>query len=213
LIEFEIKRTGMLIVVSAPSGGGKSTILRALLDSDNSLVYSVSATTRERRTVEADGKDYFFHHESEFEDLIRQNAFYEYARVHGNMYGTLKTEVDAKLAAGKNVLLDLDVQGSLKLKRDVPDCTTIFVLPPSMAELERRLRGRGSDTEEVIQRRLVNARGEVKFADRYDYMLMNVDLQKTVDNMRAIIRAQYFRASRTLVRDGFGNVMQSAGKA
>ena len=212
MIEFEIKRTGMLIVVSAPSGGGKSTILRALLESDNSLAYSVSATTREKRAGEEDGRDYFFYRETEFEDLVRQNAFYEYARVHGNMYGTLKAEVDAKLAAGKNVLLDLDVQGSLRLKRDMPDCTTIFVLPPSMAELERRLRGRGSDAEEVIQRRLTNARGEVKFADRYDYILMNVDLDKTVDNMRAIIRAQYFRASRTLIRDSFGNVLQSTQK-
>lgn len=212
MIEFEIKRTGMLIVISAPSGGGKSTILRALLESDDTVDYSISATTRKPRATEVHGKDYFFYNLDEFRDLVSQNMFYEYAIVHGNYYGTLKTEVDAKLNAGLDVLLDIDVQGSLKLKKEHPDCSTIFILPPSMAKLESRLRGRASDDEEVIQRRLTNARSEVRMADRYDYILMNNDLQETVANVRTIIRAQRFRASRTVLKDPFGSMLVSSPK-
>ncbi|CAN5355639.1 guanylate kinase [soil metagenome] len=210
MIEFEIKRTGMLIIISAPSGGGKSTILRALLDLDSSLSYSVSATTRPSRSTEEHGKDYFFYQQDEFERLRDEGAFYEHAMVHGNYYGTLRTEVDAKLNAGKDVLLDVDVQGSLALKQDHPDCTTIFILPPSIAMLERRLRGRASDTEEVIQRRLANARGEVRMADRYDYILVNRELDETIQNVRLIIKAQRFRSSRITLKDSFGSVLASA---
>jgi guanylate kinase len=212
LIEFDIKRTGMLFIVSAPSGGGKSTILRALLESDETLSYSISATTRAARATEVDGKDYFFFSMTRFNELIEQNAFYEYAEVHGNYYGTLKQEVDGKLAAGLDVLLDLDVQGSLRLKRDLPDCTTIFILPPSMATLERRLRGRNSDSEEAIQRRLRNARDEVRMAEHYDYILLNVNLDETIANMRNIIKAQHFRSSRIIVKDPAGSVLSPAGR-
>ncbi len=209
MIEFELKRTGMLIVVSAPSGGGKSTIIRALLDADSSLDYSISATTRPRRGEEEDGREYRFLSLDQFKQLVQEDAFYEYAEVHGNYYGTLREEVDAKLEEGKDVILDLDVQGSMRLRKSVRDCTTIFILPPSMATLEKRLRGRGEDSEEAIQRRLENARNEVRMAAQYDYILVNRDLTDTIENMKTIIEAQRFRASRVMVRDGFGTVLAS----
>jgi guanylate kinase len=210
LIEFDIKRTGMLFIVSAPSGGGKSTILKALLESDPTLSYSVSATTRPPRATEVDGRDYHFLSLARFEELVDQDAFYEYAQVHGNYYGTLKSEVNSLLERGFDVLLDVDVQGSLRLKKDMPECTTIFILPPSMATLEKRLRGRGSDSDEVIERRLRNARGEIRMAEHYDYILLNINLQETIDNMRNIIKAQHFRSSRIIVRDPGGSVLSPA---
>lgn len=207
MIEFELKRTGMLIVVSAPSGGGKSTIIRALLEADDSLDYSISATTRSPRADEEDGRDYHFLSIDQFRDLVDQEGFYEYAEVHGNFYGTPRRQVDEKLELGKDVILDIDVQGSMRLRKTVRDCTTIFILPPSMATLEKRLRGRASDSEETIQRRLENARGEVRLADQYDYILVNRELPETIANMQTIIQAQRFRASRMIVRDGFGTVL------
>lgn len=210
MIEFDIKRTGMLFIVSAPSGGGKSTIIKALLDTDKTLSYSVSATTRAPRASEVNGRDYHFLPLDTFEKLVAENAFYEHAQVHGNYYGTLKSEVNAKLDQGYDVLLDVDVQGSLRLKADMPECTTIFILPPSLATLEKRLRGRGSDSEEVIERRLRNARGEIRMAERYDYILLNTHLNETIENMRMIIKAQHFRSSRIIVRDPQGLVLSPA---
>lgn len=201
LVEFEMKTSGQLVILSAPSGGGKSTILKALLQSDTRLAYSVSATTRPARASEVNGVDYHFTPLEEFRRLIAANAFYEYFEVHGNFYGTLRAEVDSKLADGRDVLLDVDVQGSMRLRTLMPECLTVFVLPPSMAVLEARLRGRASDSEEVIQRRLRNAEGEIRMADRYDYILINHDLAETVENVRMIIRAQRFRATRTILRE------------
>lgn len=210
MIEFELRRTGMLTIISAPSGGGKSTLLRALLAAEPSLYYSISATTRARRGPETHGKDYFFYSEEEFKKLRDNNGFYEWAVVHGNLYGTLRSEVDAKLAAGRDVIMDIDVKGSMSMKKEIPDCTTIFILPPSMVTLEKRLRDRGTDDEATIQRRLTNAREEVHAAFRYDYILVNQELDKTVQNMRNIIAAQRFRASRTVIRDSMGSVLAPA---
>lgn len=200
----------MLTIISAPSGGGKSTLLRALLAAEPSLYYSISATTRARRGPETHGKDYFFYSEEEFKKLRDNNGFYEWAVVHGNLYGTLRSEVDAKLAAGRDVIMDIDVKGSMSMKKEIPDCTTIFILPPSMVTLEKRLRDRGTDDEATIQRRLTNAREEVHAAFRYDYILVNQELDKTVQNMRNIIAAQRFRASRTVIRDSMGSVLAPA---
>ena len=200
----------MLTIISAPSGGGKSTLLRALLAAEPSLYYSISATTRARRGPETHGKDYFFYSEEEFKKLRDNNGFYEWAVVHGNLYGTLRSEVDAKLAAGRDVIMDIDVKGSMSMKKEIPDCTTIFILPPSMVTLEKRLRDRGTDDEATIQRRLTNAREEVHAAFQYDYILVNQELDKTVQNMRNIIAAQRFRASRTVIRDSMGSVLAPA---
>ena len=210
MIDFEAKTDGQLVILSAPSGGGKSTILRALLDADPHLAYSVSATTRPARKTEVHGADYYFTALDEFHRLIREDAFYEYFEVHGNFYGTLKAEVDKKLAAGKDVLLDVDVQGSMRLKQMMPGCLTIFILPPSMSVLETRLRGRASDSEEVIQRRLINAEGEIRLAGRYDYILINRDLAQTVEDVRLIIKAQQFRASRIVLKDNSGKPLAPA---
>ncbi|MCC6547646.1 guanylate kinase [Candidatus Sumerlaeota bacterium] len=200
----------MLTIISAPSGGGKSTLLRALLAAEPSLYYSISATTRVRRGPEVHGQDYYFYSEEEFVKLRDNNGFYEWAVVHGNLYGTLKSEVDAKLSQGRDVIMDIDVKGSMSMKKEIPDCTTIFILPPSMVTLEKRLRDRGTDDEATIQRRLTNAREEVREAFRYDYILVNQELDKTVQSMRNIIAAQRFRASRTLIHDSRGSVLAPA---
>ncbi|MCC5878094.1 MAG: guanylate kinase [Candidatus Sumerlaeia bacterium] len=212
MVEFELKRSGSLFVISAPSGGGKSTILQALLSSDPSLSYSISATTRKRREGEVDGKDYFFLDEDDFRERAENGDFYEYSQVHGNWYGTLREEIDNKVDSGNDVLLDIDVQGSFKLKDKVSNCTSIFILPPSMATLEKRLRKRGKDDEETIQRRLTNAREEVCLADRYDFILVNRVLSETIENMRTVIRAQRFRSHRIVLKDALGMVLSSAGE-
>lgn len=195
-MSIEIQRTGILFVLSAPSGGGKSTVLKALRAENATLGYSVSATTRPPRPGETHGKDYFFYSVEEFHRLIRQKAFYEWAVVHKHLYGTLRKVVDAELDAGRDVLLDIDVQGGLSIKRLRPDAVLIFLLPPSMAVLETRLRGRKSDSNEVIELRLRNARHELTFTPQYDYALINEDLTRTVHDVRSIIEGERMAASR-----------------
>lgn len=194
----------MLFIISAPSGAGKSSIISALVERDPLLGYSVSATTRPPRPGEVHGRDYYFYSLEEFKGLIHEERFYEWFEVHGDLKGTLKSEVDGKLHAGRDVLLDVDVQGSLRLKKMLPNCTTVFILPPSMAELERRLRTRASDNEEAVQRRLFNARGEISLADQYDYLLVNQNLEQTITDMQTIIRAQEFRSTRISLLDTNG---------
>lgn len=208
--EFQLKRTGILLVVSAPSGGGKSTIIRALMQADPKLSYSVSATTRKPRTGEVNGRDYHFLKEAEFDRLMREEQFYEYARVHGNMYGTLRSEVDARLAMGLDVVLDIDVQGSTSIKRRAPECVTVFILPPSLEELEKRIRDRGLNDEDDIQQRLVNARIEISRAPSYDYVLINRDLDDTINKMETVINAERFRAKRLSISDSNGNLLLSS---
>lgn len=210
MIEFELQRTGLLMVVSAPSGGGKSTIIKSLLDKDPSLTYAVSATTRPPRRGESHGSHYYFYSQDEFRSLIEHDMFYEHALVHGNYYGTLKSEVDRKLREGQDIILDLDVQGSLNLKKSMPEAASVFILPPSIATLEKRLRDRGLDEEDVIRRRLANARGEVRMADRYDYILVNRDLDETIGNMKTILMAERFRSARLVLKDGRGGVLLSS---
>ena len=194
----------LLLVVSAPSGAGKSTLCRRLLaDFPDQIVFSVSCTTRPPRPGEVDGKDYRFLSEEEFERLIREGAFLEYARVHGNLYGTPADSVLAALREGRHVLLDIDVQGAEQIRASVarrpPDdplrrgFLDIFILPPSIEELERRLRGRGTDSEEVIRRRLENAAGEMKMADRYRYRIVNDDLDEAYARLVGIIRKEAAR--------------------
>lgn len=181
---------GTLIILSSPSGGGKSSICRALLDSDPRLGYSVSVTSRPRRRDEVDGRDYHFVTEADFHDLIAKDAFYEWAKVHGNFYGTRKDLVDAKLAAGQDVVLDLDVVGGLNIKKLNDKALLIFVLPPSLVILEERLRGRNTDDDEVIQLRIRNARNEIHFAQKYDYAVVNEDLNQTIAIIRKIIDSE-----------------------
>ncbi len=190
-----LQSQGMLIVLAAPSGGGKSTVARALLESDSQLAYSISTTTRPPRHDELDGIHYNFVTEEEFRDLIAADAFYEWARVHDNFYGTRRDVVDARLAQGVDVVMDLDVTGSLNVKKANLGAVLIFILPPSFAVLEERLRRRGTDDEAVILKRLRNARMEVHFAEKYDYVVVNDEIEKTISTIRLIVEAERHSAN------------------
>ncbi len=180
------KTKPLFIVMSAPSGCGKSTLIDMLLQEYSDIVYSISCTTREIRGDEEDGLDYHFMKKERFEELIGENAFIEYANVHGNYYGTLKGPIEEVLAEGNSMILDIDVQGAAKVReyvRNLPNTdpmkigyVDIFIMPPSMEELRARLEGRGTDSQAVIEKRLANAGGEIERADEYMYKVTNDDL-------------------------------------
>jgi len=177
----------LFIVVSAPSGCGKSTLCDMLLQHYPDLAYSVSCTTREPRGMEEDGVDYHFHSVERFKELVAENAFLEHAEVHGNFYGTLRAPIEEDMASGLSVVLDIDVQGAAKVRGHVKGLPAgdalkegfmdIFIMPPSMEELRRRLEGRGTDSPEVVERRLENAEGEIARADEFMFKVVNDDLQ------------------------------------
>jgi len=166
---------GRLFVVAAPSGAGKTSLVRALMERDPSLRFSVSYTTRPRRAAEEHGRDYFFVSRDEFERMVEAGEFIEHARVFDNYYGTARQQVEQSLAAGQNLLLEIDWQGARQIRSAMPEAVTVFILPPSQAELERRLRGRGTDSEEVIQRRLRDAAGDMTHWPEFDYVVVNDD--------------------------------------
>ena len=177
--------------MSAASGAGKTTLKDLVIKDFPDIKYSISATTRKPREGEIDGVHYFFKTKEEFEQMIKDNALVEYNLVHGNYYGTPKSFVEKTLAEGNRVLFDIDVFGKINFDKVYPDATGIFIMPPSDEELERRLRGRGTDSEEVIQLRLANAKKEIEFAKtkgKYEYTIVNDDLQKAADELRAILR-------------------------
>lgn len=183
----------LLLVVSAPSGGGKTTLCDQLLRRDSQLIRSVSATTRLPRSGERHGRDYYFVDEAEFLEWRRKKKFLEWARVHDHYYGTLREEIDKKQRAGRDVVLVIDVQGGLAVKRRHPEAVLIFVRPPSFDVLAKRLRGRATDDPKTIRQRLRNARGELALAGRYDYCLVNDRLETAVDQMHAILTAERLR--------------------
>ena len=160
---------GVLLVISAPSGAGKGTIIKRLMDDDRSLKLSVSATTRAPRPGEIDGEDYFFLSREEFDDLVKNGEMLEHAEYVGNCYGTPKGPVERWLEDGQDVILEIDVQGGQQVKKIMPECVSIFILPPSMKELENRLRGRSTEMDAVVDARLQAAREEVRHAEEYDY--------------------------------------------
>ena len=177
--------------MSAASGAGKTTLKDLVIKDFPDIKYSISATTRKPREGEIDGVHYFFKTKEEFEQMIKDNALVEYNLVHGNYYGTPKSFVEKTLAEGNRVLFDIDVFGKINFDKVYPDATGIFIMPPSDEELERRLRGRGTDSEEVIQLRLENAKKEIEFAKtkgKYEYTIINDDLQKAADELRAVLR-------------------------
>ena len=181
---------GMLIVVSAPSGCGKDTVLAELFKINEGVAYSVSATSRAMREGESDGVSYHFCTKEQFEKMIENNEVIEYTNYCGNYYGTLKATVNDLMEKGKDVILKIEVEGAMNVKKMYPDSVLIFILPPSMKELERRLRKRGTETEEVIAQRLSQARNELSCASKYDYFVVNGELSKAVEDLNTIILAQ-----------------------
>jgi len=183
---------GKLVVISAPSGCGKGTILKRLFEIDkennNEFVLSISMTTREPRGVEQNGVEYFFASREEFEDMIAQDQFVEYAQFNGNYYGTPKPFVEKCTDEGKTVFLEIEVQGAAKVREKVPDCISIFILPPSLEELERRLRGRKTESEEAIARRLAVAPVEIARQDEFDYRVINDDVDRAAYEIYNIIK-------------------------
>jgi guanylate kinase len=193
---FRFRRRGLLLVVSAPSGGGKSVVLKRLIASDPDLSYSVSVTSRPPRGDEVEGQSYHFVTRERFEDMIREDQFYEWAEVHGNLYGTRADTIERALARGQDIALDIDVRGGHSVKFRCPEAVLVFLLPPSFQVLEQRLRGRETDTEQQIQLRLKNAREEMPYWKFYDYTVVNHDLDHTVEQVRQVLNAERCRSIR-----------------
>jgi guanylate kinase len=180
---------GTLFVVAAPSGAGKSTLVNALLECEPAISLSISHTTRPPRAGEEYGRHYYFVERSDFAREIEQGIFLEHAEVHGNFYGTSRRTVEEKLGQGRDVLLEIDWQGARQVRQGMGDCVSVFILPPSRAELERRLRGRGSDAPDVIERRLFNSREEIGHAHEFDYIIVNDRFEDALADLVAIVRA------------------------
>ena len=192
-----ITRRGLLIVLSSPSGAGKSTISRLLLAADPEVTMSISATTRPKRPGEREDVDYHFVDDAEFDRLVAAGDFVEWAPVFGHRYGTPKAPVKAALKAGRDILFDIDWQGTQQLQAAMgEDLVRIFILPPSMAELERRLHGRGTDSDEVIADRMARAASEISHWPEYDYVLINRDTAECLGEVRAIVAAERLKRSR-----------------
>lgn len=192
-----IKRRGLMLVLSSPSGAGKSTIARAILDRDPALTMSVSATTRPPRPGEVDGKDYFFLDPVTFERMAADNQLLEHATVFDNRYGTPREPVEAALAGGRDVLFDVDWQGTQQLKQNArADLVSIFILPPSHAELERRLHTRAQDSDEVVRRRMAKAADEMSHWAEYDYVIVNRVVEESVAAVDSILAAERLRRDR-----------------
>lgn len=187
---------GLLIVLSGPSGAGKGTICSRLRAEMPNLIYSVSMTTRQPRVGEVEGVNYFFRDKEEFEELLKEDAFLEYAKVYDNYYGTPKKHVMDLLDQGKSVLLEIDIQGAMQVKERYSDAIFIYIVPPSLTELSARLRGRATDSEEVIDKRLSLACSELALAHRYDYIVVNDDLDEATEKTASILRAESCKISR-----------------
>ena len=191
-----MNKSGLLVVVSGPSGCGKGTVLKQLIENDEHVFYSVSATTRSPRVGEVDGVHYYFISKEQFEEKIASGGMLEYASYVGNYYGTPTQAVEEKCAAGYDVILEIEVQGAMQLREKCPDAVFVFIIPPSMEELEHRLVNRQTETQEVIQNRLNTARTELKFAPKYDYIVVNQTVEQAVSDIRAILQAEKCRSNR-----------------
>ena len=191
-----MNRKGILIVVSGFAGSGKGTLMKELLNQYDNYALSISATTRKPRGQEVDGKEYFFKSVEEFEKMIAQEELIEYANYVGNYYGTPKAYVEEQLASGKDVVLEIEIQGALKVKEQFPETLLLFVTPPNATILKERLVGRGTETMEVIEQRMKRAAEESEGNLSYDYLLINDDLQTCVEQMHHIIQSEHYRSSR-----------------
>ncbi len=188
-----MQEKGKLIVISGPSGAGKSTVVFKAIEGREDVCFSTSVTTRKPRPGEVDGKEYFFVDPDRFKEMVENDELLEYAEYVANSYGTPRAYVEEKLDAGLNVLLDIEVQGARQIREKKPDAVMIFIVPPSLEELEKRLKGRGTDTERAIEARLIRARQEYQEADFYDYLIINDDADKAAKELSAIILAEHCR--------------------
>jgi guanylate kinase len=191
---------GLLFVITAPSGAGKTSLISALLKDDDRLFLSVSHTTRAPRPGEREGREYHFVSEDTFAAMLGRGEFLESAEVHGHRYGTSHRAIAEAMAGGHDLVLEIDWQGAQQVRRLLPGCTGIFLLPPSLAELERRLRARGHDSEAVIRRRMENAREELLHAPEFDYAIINAEFDVARRDLKAIIRSERLRTPRQLER-------------
>jgi guanylate kinase len=185
-----MENPGNLFVVAAPSGAGKSSLVRGLLQRDPSLAVSVSHTTRAPRGQETQDREYHFVNEAAFRDMVMQGAFFEWAEVHGNLYGTSRSALEQRLRAGEDVVLEIDWQGALQIKRLFPAAVLIFILPPSWGELLQRLQRRGEDRPDVIEQRMVNARIEVAQARHFDFVIINALFEAALFDLKTIVHSQ-----------------------
>ena len=188
-----MSKKGNLVIISGFSGAGKGTVVKGQMARYDCYALSVSATTRAPREGEVNGREYFFKTREEFEEMIRQDALYEYAQYVSNYYGTPKAYVQEQLDAGKDVILEIEVQGALKVKEKNPKALLLFVTPPSAEELKKRLQGRGTETEEVINERMRRAADESELMDRYEYLVINDQLEKCVEEVHQLIQRERFR--------------------
>ncbi len=205
----DLARRGVMMVLASPSGAGKSSISRAIIEQDPNISLSVSVTTRAKRTDEIEGKHYRFIDIPSFERMRADGELLESAEVHGNFYGTPRAHVEEKLSAGRDILLDIDYQGTLQLLEKVrQDMVTVFILPPSIKELKARLERRAQDSKAVIQRRLKNARMEMEHFDEYDFVIINRDLEESVQKVRTILAAARLERPRFKGLPGFVRRLQ-----
>ena len=188
-----MQEKGKLIVISGPSGAGKSTVVFKAIEGREDVCFSTSVTTRKPRPGEVDGREYFFVDPDRFKEMVENDELLEHAEYVANSYGTPRAYVEEKLETGLNVLLDIEVQGARQIHEKMPDAVKIFIIPPSLEELEKRLKGRGTDTERAIEARLIRARQEYQEADFYDYLIINDDADKAAQELSAIILAEHCR--------------------
>ena len=184
---------GKLLVISGPSGAGKSTVVFKAIEGREDICFSTSVTTRSPRPGEVDGREYFFVNFERFREMVENDELLEHAEYVANRYGTPRVYVEQRMSEGMNVLLDIEVQGARQVRKKMPEAVLIFIAPPSIEELERRLRGRGTDTEAAIEGRLIRARQEFQEADFYDYLIVNDDVEKAASKLNAIIEAEHCR--------------------
>lgn len=187
---------GLVIVVSAPSGGGKGTILKELFERNSNIKFSVSATTRNPRPGEVDGQHYYFIDTPKFQELIDNDKMLEHAEYCGNFYGTPREPIEKAVDEGYDIVLEIEVQGGAQIKKKIPECVSVFITPPSMEVLEKRLRNRGTETDEVIKNRLNTALSEIPHAKDYDYIVVNDKLEDAVAELESIIKAEKLKYSR-----------------
>ena len=195
---------GLVLIISSPSGAGKTTICKKLIEEVNNLNLSVSVTTRLKRSDEVDGKDYFFRSDKEFDDMVKQEKFLEYAKVFDYSYGTLKSEIDTKIINGINVIVDIDWQGTRQIEQHIPDdIVKIFILPPSINELEKRLGARATESQDSFKKRMSEARKEISHYSEYDFIIINEDIQESVNKIKTILHSESLRKRRQVGIDKF----------